>query len=194
MTKLNAQTIPSQMPLQVILVGLVVAFGLGGCKLNKAERSDDKRIAGFEVSYRHSHELKGDSDVSLSGINSFAKFDLDLHTNVAFNDCNCTPISDKKSMKYLLEKDGALPQVLMPVVREEIKQNPVLQALNSIPNGPLGSIISALGVLFTTDSQLNSQVQKSLTTQVANSSPNGARSLESIDHKFNGFTTFSNTV
>ena len=102
----------------------------------------------------------------------------------AVADCQCAPRWSHKVLLKTLEANGALPQVLVPQVREAILKDKRIQAVLHLPGGADGVISK----LFASDSQLESTVRSNLLASIQSAWQNPLKIGASQNIYFDGFT------
>jgi hypothetical protein len=75
--------------------------------------------------------------------------------HIALSECHCAPEASRILLEHAAMSRRALPQALVPKIREEIRSNPLLAAVDQLP-GVLGEIISSLA---TSDAQMATQIR-----------------------------------
>ena len=101
----------------------------------------------------------------------------------AVSDCECAPRWAHRVLTRTLETYGALPQVLVPQVREAILKDKRIQAVLQLPGGADGMISK----IFASDSQLESTVHSNLLTLIQNAWQNPLKIGSSQKLYFDGF-------
>ena len=105
----------------------------------------------------------------------------DLLWSVAF--CDCAPRWTHRVLTRMLEANGALPQVLVPQIREAVLRDKRIQAVLHLPGGADGVISK----IFANDSQLESTVRSNLLSMIQTAWQNPLRIGSSQRIYFDGF-------
>jgi hypothetical protein len=98
----------------------------------------------------------------------------------ALASCDCQPNLAKAYFENISAGRGVLPQILVPTVREEIKNNKTLATLQKLPFGGL------LAGIFATDAKLAANIAESLGEKLENS-PGGTDLGDRTQLRFDGF-------
>lgn len=105
----------------------------------------------------------------------------DLLWSISF--CDCAPRWSHRVLSRTLETNGALPQVLVPQIREAILRDKRIQAVLHLPGGADGVISK----IFASDSQLESTVRSNLLSMIQTAWQNPLRIGSSTRVYFDGF-------
>lgn len=101
----------------------------------------------------------------------------------AVAECQCAPRWSHMVLKRTLETRGALPQVLVPQIREAILKDSRIRSVINLPGGADGVIAR----MFANDSQLESTIRSTLISMVQTAWQNPLRIGASESLLFDGF-------
>lgn len=97
--------------------------------------------------------------------------------------CNCAPRWSHRVLTRTLESNGALPQVLVPQIREAVLKDKRIQAVLHLPGGADGVISK----IFANDAQLESTVRSNLLSMIQTAWQNPLKIGSSQRIYFDGF-------
>jgi hypothetical protein len=172
---------------------LTAIYFLGGCGTSYPDQTvsaDPWSSADLQV------DSASFSDVSLIGASiGRALNSVQLETAgsnpdllAALADCQCK--DDGFATRYLarvVTRGGALPQLLMPMVREGVAKSPQVQLLLSMPASYRSVIDAMLGV----DSLVKNQIKSTVAGKISSSLPGGSTVADRYDFRFDGFAPAS---
>lgn len=100
--------------------------------------------------------------------------------------CQCTPAFTGKYLSQLSVARGALPQPLVPSVREQIRNDPKLKLLMGLPGG-LQNVGNFLAGLFVNDEKIAGLIRTGVAEKVNRAAPGGAQIQNHVQFRFDGF-------
>lgn len=106
----------------------------------------------------------------------------------ALADCKCQ--DDRFATRYLsrvVTRGGALPQLLMPMVREGVAKSPQVQMLLAMPASYRSVIDAMIGV----DAMVKNQIKSTVAGKISSSLPGGSTVGDRYDFRFDGFAPAS---
>ena len=159
------------------LLSLLLMTALVGCQVggkHKDGNPDGPKSASESLQkYSGAFDSSKISDINLSGFGSDG-------TLWALSSCDCEPTKLQSYLEKIAEGRGVLPQILMPSIREELKNNATLANLQKLP---LGGVLAGI---FTTDARLAKSVASGLSDKLENS-PGGSELGKRLTLRFDGF-------
>lgn len=100
----------------------------------------------------------------------------------ALSECECASGFTAAWLRNMAISHGALPQVLVPAVREQIRNDPKLQGL-----AKLGKIGDLLKDLFATDEKIGAQIRTGIGEKLSKFTPGGSGLAAKIGFQFDAF-------
>lgn len=108
----------------------------------------------------------------------------------AISRCNCGEQTKLKYFRSFNSSKGVLPQILVPSIREEIRNNSKLQMLNALPPG-LGSLLAGI---FATDDKITDEISTKLGEKLSQNAPGGTSLGRSPKVRLDGFVPLSPVI
>jgi hypothetical protein len=187
--------------LNLSLIGLV-GLGMSACmnrkKPNKGKgpsTDNEFRIAYYRVNpFANNTRLADVMKRSLSSIRTEQSVLLGTDENMlwAAAHCQCSPAFSGIYLDGLMKAQGALPQILVPSIREEIRNQPLLKTLLAVtPGSNFGASIASF---FLKDSRINTEIRKGLNTKVNGSVSGGSTAVNDLELQFNLFPSGTENV
>lgn len=105
----------------------------------------------------------------------------------ALTQCSCAPTVSSKYLQRLSTTYGALPQTLVPDIREKILNDPKLKTINNLPGG-IGDIADLFIGLYVTDGKIAEQIQTGVNEMVQQSIPGSVPLSQNIRYRFDLFS------
>lgn len=105
---------------------------------------------------------------------------------LALGQCECAEGAAGAVLKSLVTHRGALPQFLVPSVRDQIRNNPQLQTLLNLPLG-LGNILQGI---FASDAKIAEKIRAGLSEKVAKATGNDV-AASGTAFVFDGFVDYT---
>jgi hypothetical protein len=156
---------------------LLTAVALLGC--HASEKRSDKDLDGPKSAVDSMKRFSGDFEEK--NVEDFGQKKFGSESQLwALASCDCRPTLLQGYFESIAGSRGVLPQILMPSVREEIKNSETLATLAKLP---LGGVLAGI---FTTDAKLAARIADGLGEKLT-SSPGGSELGDRLQLRFDGF-------
>jgi hypothetical protein len=168
-----------------------VATLLFACSPRQSKRAEQGYLTPADLSPKITYRIQEDLftaqvppaiSAAMSGI-----FQKSTNPEVlwAMAQCGCQPAARTEVFRRLAVARGVLPQILVPTVREEIRGNPQLKRLLSLPE-LFGGLFKRI---LTSDERLSNQVRSGLSQKIQ--AAVGGDLKSNIPFRFDSFVTHS---
>jgi hypothetical protein len=100
----------------------------------------------------------------------------------AIGDCDCLAKYLETSLKARALQHGALPQALMPPIRQQIRNNDSLKTVLDVP-----LIGGLLADVFVNDDKISGEVRTGIQQKISQFVPGGSQLDQTVPYRFDGF-------
>jgi|GEM_PF-2027425 len=107
----------------------------------------------------------------------------------ALSICQCTPNFQGKVLVDMSKASGALPQPMVPAIREQIQNDPKLKALMSLQDGALSNLLKKF---FTNDDKIAQTIRDGFAQKLRDALPGGTTLEKTVPFRFDLFPLAGN--
>jgi hypothetical protein len=107
----------------------------------------------------------------------------------ALSICQCTPNFQGKILVDMAKASGALPQPIVPAIREQIHNDPKLKALMSLQDGALSNLLKRF---FTNDDKIAQSIREGFAQKLRDALPGGTTLDKAVPFRFDLFPLAGN--
>jgi hypothetical protein len=185
--------------LSMILMASGCLF-LGGCIFPKPEflasqkrgvelKPQDKQISSFRLK---GSPLNGQVQQKIrEALKSTRIANIDSQALWAISNCQCVRNVTSKVLKNYATYPGALPQLLVPQIRQEIAEDSKLKALLQLEN-KLPTIGALLQNMFASDAKIAQSIRDGIDQKLDDALVDGTELKKNLDYRFDFFAHVKN--
>ena len=152
------------------ILALTIVLAFAACSPRQEQRSDQGQLAPADLNPKAIYRLPDDPFSTVKSpptklVQTMATLPQridDPEILWVMAQCGCHPMAQVDVYKKLALARGVLPQLLVPTVREEIRKNPQLRTLLSLPE-LFGGLFKRI---LTSDQSLSNQVRDGLSQKI----------------------------
>ncbi len=173
---------------------LLIIAVVSACQPKKKNRNDNQSSkSSANINLMYENPFADNNNLANFAQNTLSQFNTQFSESSlwALGGCDCSPKFTAQYLVALVKSRGALPQILVPTVREEVRNNSILRTLLSFPPGGLANISNTLLNVFMTDSTVSKMVKSGLNDKFKASLPGGTSIGTAVDY---GFDLFQNPI